>query len=143
MQQETIHAMNDVLDIANETIEEDQDYLAITKHKPTELVYTGNGLDLIEDYAYARDTLKKLISSGEFALAKMEGILKDSDSARTFEVFSTLIKSIADLTTDLIKLQKQMKDIAKPIQSQTKTKTDDDSIEMTTDQLNAILNKNK
>lgn len=142
MQQKTIHEMNEVLDIANEAIEEDINYLEKTKHEAT-VVYTGNDDDLIKDYAYARDTLRSLISSGEFALAKMEGLLKDSDSARIFEVFSTLIKSIAELTADLITLQKQMKDIVKPIPSDKKTETDDDSIELTTDQLNKLLNKNK
>jgi len=148
MKQETIHKMNDILDIANELIGEDKDLLAKTEHKPT-ITYTGNNEDLIEDYKYSRDTLKNLISSGGFALAKMEQILQDDKSPRTFEVFSTLIKSIADLSNDLIKLQKQMKEIARPIgvsPKTTKTKGDEEEegIPLTATELNTIINnKNK
>jgi len=146
MKQETIHEMNAILDIANEIIEEDKDLLAKTKHIPT-VTYTGNDDDLIADYKYARDTLKNLISSGEFALAKMESMIQDTQTPGIFEVFSKLIKSIADLSTDLIKLQKSMKEIATPMKvvggSNTTKDNDNDNIEMTTGQLNDLLNKNK
>ena len=145
MKQETIHEMNAVLDIANEVIEEDKDFLAKTKHLPT-VTYTGNDEDLIDDYKYARDTLKNLISSGGFALAKMESMIQDTQTPGIFEVFSKLINSIADLSNDLIKLQKSMKEIATPMKVVGSTKqknNDNDNIEMTTDQLNKILNKKK
>jgi len=145
MKQETIHEMNAILDIANEIIEEDKDLLAKTKHIPT-VTYTGNDEDLIDDYKYARDTLKNLISSGEFALAKMESMIQDTQTPGIFEVFSKLIKSIADLSTDLIKLQKSMKDIATPMKvggTNTTKQKDSDNVEMTTGELNELLNKNK
>lgn len=142
MKQSTINSMNEVLDVANEIIEEDKDFLAKEIHKPT-AIYTGKGEDLMDDYMYTRDTLRSLISSGQFALAKLEGLLKDSDSARNFEVMSTLIKSIAELSGDLIKLQRQMKDIAAPINTGNGTKAGDDEILMTTGQLNKLLDSRK
>lgn len=141
MKESTVHQMNSILDIANEVIEEDKDLVAKIKHVPT-VTYTGNGEDLMEDYMYSRDTLKDLISSGTFAIAKMETLLTDSDKPRNFEVFATLMKSISDLTTDLIKLQKQMKEITLPVNNPDGAggKEDDDSIKLTTDQLNNLLN---
>lgn len=141
MREETIHQMNQVLDVANEIIEEDKDYLAKTEHKPT-AIYTGNGNDLMEDYMYTRDTLRNLISTGEFALAKLENLLKDSESTKTFEVVATLIKSIAELSGDLIKLQRQMKDIASPITKPAGEKSDGE-VTMTTDALNKLLDNRK
>ena len=139
MNEDTIHQMNDVLEIANEIIEEDIDYKNKTQY-PTTAQYNGNG-DLEADYIIARDTLKSLISSGEFALTKMEKVLKDSDSARNFEVFSSLIKSISDLTTSLIKLQKEMKSIATPINIDKNIPGASNKVEMTTDQLKELINK--
>lgn len=143
MKQDTVHQMNEILNIANEVIEEDKDLLAKVKHTPT-TVYTGKDDDLLEDYKYARDTLNNLISSGTFAISKMETLLTDSDKPRNFEVFATLMKSISDLTTDLIKLQKQMKEITTPINnpdgSSSSDKEKDNTIQITTDQLNELLN---
>jgi len=140
MNPDTIKEMNNVLDVANVIIEEDAALANKTKY-PATATYTGSGEDLSDDYKVARDTLKGLISSGEFALTKMEKVLIDSDAPRTFEVFSTLIKSIADLTGDLIKLQKHMKDIATPIIIEDNNKKNSDTLEITTDQLNKLLNK--
>lgn len=132
--------MNETLDIANVAIEEDKDWLAKIKHTPT-VTYTGNGNDLIEDYQYARDVLRGLISSGEFALAKMENALKDEPGAATFDVFAKLISSISDLTADLIKLQKEMKSLISPMNVKSEKEDSDDDIIITTDQLNRLLKK--
>ena len=138
MKADTIKEMNDVLGIADEVIQEDKDWLAKIEHKPT-VTYTGSDDDLFEDYKFARDNLKKLIESGNYALAKIENVLKDSDQARVFEVFAILIKSISDLTTDLITLQKSMKDISTPMNVASNNNDEDNTIEITTDQLNKLL----
>jgi len=146
MNPETIRDMNEVLDVANTIIEEDAALANKTKY-PATAVYTGNGSDLSDDYRMTRDTLKGLISTGQYALEKMERVLVDSDNPRNFEVVATLINSIADLSGDLIKLQRQMKDIAAPINIGTgegDTKTKNDEFIMTTDALNKLLdNRNK
>ena len=141
MNPETIRDMNSVLDVANTIIEEDA-ALANKTQYPATLEYTGSGTDLSDDYRMTRDTLKGLIATGQYALGKMEVVLVDSDNPRNFEVLATLIKSIADLSGDLIKLQRQMKDIATPMNVGTgegDTKTKDDEFIMTTDALNKLL----
>lgn len=130
--------MNEVLDIANEVIEEDKELANKTTY-PATVTYTGNDDDLIDDYKVARDTLKSLISSGQFALQKMEKVLQDSDKPRNFEVFATLMTSISNLTGDLIDLQKKMKDIIAPLPDGGTGKEDDDGIYITSDQLNKLL----
>lgn len=132
--------MNDVLGVADEIISEDKEFAAKIKHNPT-VTYTGKDDDLIEDYKFTRDNLKNLIESGNYALAKIENVLKDNEAPRVFEVFATLIKSISDLTGDLIALQKQMKEISSPINiGNSDNPKEDDTLEITTDQLNKLLN---
>ena len=73
--------------------------------------------DQEEDYRLARKVLRNLIEKGNDAIDEITMIAKQNESARAFEVVSTLIKTVGDTTKDLYALQKQKKDL---IQSPTK-----------------------
>lgn len=74
--------------------------------------------DIEADYEKARRTLSNLIDKGDDALDHMIEIAKATEHPRGFEVVSTLMKTVADTANDLMKLQKQMQEVKKPIQSQ-------------------------
>ena len=67
-----------------------------------------------EDYTLVRSTLRNLIEKGNNALDEIVTIAKQNESARGFEVVSTLIKTIGETSKDLYALQKQKKDLKEP-----------------------------
>jgi predicted house-cleaning noncanonical NTP pyrophosphatase (MazG superfamily) len=67
-----------------------------------------------EDYTLVRGTLRNLIQKGNDALDEIVHIAKQNESARGFEVVSTLIKTIGETSKDLYALQKQKKDLKEP-----------------------------
>jgi hypothetical protein len=67
-----------------------------------------------EDYRLVRHTLRNLITKGNDALDEIVHIAKQNESARGFEVVSTLIKTIGETSKDLYTLQKQKKDLRDP-----------------------------
>lgn len=66
------------------------------------------------DYTLVRGTLRNLIQKGNDALDEIVHIAKQNESARGFEVVSTLIKTIGETSKDLYALQKQKKDLKEP-----------------------------
>ena len=67
-----------------------------------------------EDFAYARDKLKGLIDKSEDALDTLINLARDAEHPRAYEVLSGMLKNTADITEQLLKLQKQRKDIVVP-----------------------------
>jgi len=57
------------------------------------------------DYEYARNNIKELIRAGTNAIDSLGEIAKASEHPRAFEVFSGLIKNLADLNKDLLDIQ--------------------------------------
>lgn len=57
------------------------------------------------DYEYARNNIKELIRAGSNAIDSLGEIAKASEHPRAFEVFSGLIKNLADLNKDLLDIQ--------------------------------------
>lgn len=72
------------------------------------------GNDQEEDYRLARRVLRNLINKGNDAIDEISTIASQSESARSFEVVSTLIKTVAETTKDLYQLQKMTKDLKGP-----------------------------
>jgi hypothetical protein len=67
-----------------------------------------------EDFAYAREKLKGLIDKSEDALDTLINLARDAEHPRAYEVLSGMLKNTADITEQLLKLQKQRKDIVVP-----------------------------
>ena len=72
------------------------------------------GSDQEEDYRLARRVLRNLIEKGTDAIDEISTIARQNESARGFEVVSTLIKTVGDTTKDLYNLQKMTKDLKEP-----------------------------
>lgn len=72
------------------------------------------GSDQEEDYKLARRVLRNLIEKGNDAIEEISEIAKQNESARGYEVVSTLIKTVADTTKDLYNVQKMTKDLKGP-----------------------------
>lgn len=78
---------------------------------PLQTISTSKENDQEDDYQLARSTLRKLILKGETALDDMIELARNSEHPRTFEVAGQLIKTMSDVSKDLIGLQKQVKDL--------------------------------
>ena len=100
--------LSDALGITHEVVKvEDCKQEIIEYDVPQELP------DEDEDYRLVRHTLRNLITKGNDALDEIVTIAKQNESARGFEVVSTLIKTIGETSKDLYTLQKQKKDFFK------------------------------
>ena len=104
--------MDKILGMALAEIEEEKGNITKTTQQ-TISVYNAQG-HLEEDYELARSTLHGAVSAGNTALLKIIELAKESDHPRTFEVAANLIKTMADLSKDLIELQRGMKEVSKP-----------------------------
>jgi hypothetical protein len=63
------------------------------------------------DYNEARVNLKEVIGQGKKALESLLLLAESSDQPRAYEVVGQLIKTISDVSKDLVDLQKKVKDI--------------------------------
>lgn len=66
-------------------------------------------VDVEEDYRFARDHIKKLIGTSDEAIATMHALAADAEHPRAFEVLAGMIKSAADMNTQLLTLQRDRK----------------------------------
>lgn len=69
--------------------------------------------DTEEDYEYSRDKFKSLIDRAEGAIDAAMGLAMEAEHPRAFEVVSQMIKNTSDMTTELMKLQKERKALHK------------------------------
>jgi len=67
------------------------------------------GADVEEDYRFARQHIKKLIDTSDEAIATMHALAADAEHPRAFEVLSAMIKSAADMNSQLLTLQRDRK----------------------------------
>lgn len=80
--------------------------------KPVEpSILDDTTVDQAEDYSLGRKTLRDLIETGVGSLEDMKDLAKQSESPRAYEVMSTMMKTIADMTKDLYDIQKKTKEL--------------------------------
>lgn len=65
------------------------------------------------DFATTRETLHRILSKSEDTLDDLLYIAKQSEHPRTFEVAGQLIKTVADVADQLVKLHKTMRELDK------------------------------
>lgn len=63
----------------------------------------------VQDLETARQNIKGIIETGEDALKEMLAIAKQSESARGFEVVSTLMKTMLDANKDFVDISTKKK----------------------------------
>lgn len=67
--------------------------------------------DSEEDFDFARTRIKKLIDTTDEAIATLHNLATDAEHPRAFEVLSNLIKTAADMNSQLLALTKDRKKI--------------------------------
>jgi len=100
--------LSDALGIDHETPSEPKKEVVAYEPPPSGLT------DQEEDYILARKVLRNLIEKGNDAIDEISQIARQNESARGFEVVSTLIKTVGDTTKDLYNLQKMTRDLNQP-----------------------------
>lgn len=79
----------------------------------------------VQDLETARQNIKNIIETGEDALTEILSVAKQSNSARAYEVVSTLMKTMLDANKDFVDISTKKKfakeEIAAPRQEQNVT----------------------
>src|SRR5210317_760177 len=96
-----------------------------------------------QDYEFSRETYYDLLEKGRESLDLMIEVARESEHPRAFEVLSNMIKGIADVNGELIKLNKSYKELQKSDQpSESKSVTNNNLfVGSTTDLQRMLLNQ--
>ena len=92
---------------------------SLEKNLPTKTIESHLNIDskivkdTEDDYAFARGKLKGLIEKSENALETLMTLAQDAEHPRTYEVLSGMLKNTAEITEQLLSLQKQRKELVK------------------------------
>lgn len=135
--------MKNVNDKLSEVLEIEP--ISIETEPTQELVVSEN--DVVEnDFSFARDNLKKLISKGAAAIDDILFVAKESEHPRAYEVASAFLKNLSEMNKDLLELQLSKKEILK----QNSRQINDPSITVqkavfigSTNELNKLLKSQK
>ena len=68
-------------------------------------------MDIEQDYALARTTLRDMLVKGTSTLDTLMDFAKNSETPRSYEVAGQFIKTISDVSKDLLELQKRTKEL--------------------------------
>ena len=100
--------------------------------------------DAEEDYNLARENLKKLLDKSDEALDHMMQVAAEAEHPRAFEVLAGMFKTSADMTTQLIDLQKKRNELDKLNNEPTETSsvTNNNLFVGSTADLQRMLTKN-
>ena len=96
--------LNEVLNIAADVLP------ATTQQENTELVIP-NDKDPDSDFETGRENLYKLLDKGNDAIDGILALAKEGEHPRAYEVAGQLIKTVADVSKDLLELQEKLKKI--------------------------------
>ena len=96
--------LNEVLDIAGEVLP------ATTQDESKELVIPQDK-DVEIDFDTGRENLYKLLDMGNDAIDGILALAKEGEHPRAYEVAGQLIKTVADVSKDLLELQEKLKKI--------------------------------
>ena len=94
--------LNEVLNIVPEVTE------LTEAQKPTELVVPQNK-DAEIDFDTGRENLYKMLDKGNDAIDGILALAKEGEHPRAYEVAGQLIKTVADVSKDLMAMQEKLK----------------------------------
>jgi len=86
------------------------------------------------DFEFARQNIRNILEKGSVALDKMLEVADLSQHPRSYEVVSTLIKSLADTNKDLLELAEKKNRIEKA-KTQTESQTINNNLYISTTEL--------
>ena len=96
--------LNEVLNIAADVLP------ATTQDESSELVIPQDK-DPDTDFEIGRENLYKLLDKGNDAIDGILALAKEGEHPRAYEVAGQLIKTVADVSKDLLELQEKLKKI--------------------------------
>ena len=94
--------LNEVLDIAGEVLP------ATTQDESKELVIPQDK-DVEIDFDTGRENLYKMLKKGNDAIDGILALAKEGEHPRAYEVAGQLIKTVADVSKDLMSMQEKLK----------------------------------
>jgi hypothetical protein len=102
--------VNSELDTLNDEGESSRESFDLVEYTPVESKVPAEqrDSDVYDDYNYTRTVLRGLIERGTSALEGSLMLAKESEHPRAFEVSSTLMKNISDMSKDLMALHKHL-----------------------------------
>jgi hypothetical protein len=74
-------------------------------------VHNDSDGNVDNDFEYARRTYHDIIAKGSEAMDEMMEVARATEHPRAFEVLATTMKTMADVTNNLLDLHKKKKDI--------------------------------
>lgn len=86
------------------------------------------------DFDFARQNIRSILEKGNIALDRMLEVADLSQHPRSYEVVSTLIKSLSDTNKDLLELAEKKNRIEK-VKSQTESQTINNNLYISTTEL--------
>jgi len=86
------------------------------------------------DFDFARQNIRNILEKGNVALDRMLEVADLSQHPRSYEVVSTLIKSLSDTNKDLLELAEKKNRIEK-VKSQTENQTINNNLYISTTEL--------
>jgi hypothetical protein len=101
--------LNDVFDVASEIVSTEDKHLPSTMPDAPDT----SKVDMDADYEYARNNFHLLIEKGNTAIEGILSLAREAENPRSYEVAGQLIKTVSDVTQDLMRLQKNMKELKK------------------------------
>ena len=107
--------LNEALNIAAKIADAENDQIIATTQdfqteENTELVIPQDK-DPDSDFEIGRENLYKLLDKGNDAIDGILALAKEGEHPRAYEVAGQLIKTVADVSKDLLELQEKLKKI--------------------------------
>tara|TARA_Y100000741_G_scaffold114585_1_gene85956 strand:+ start:245 stop:652 length:408 start_codon:yes stop_codon:yes gene_type:complete len=127
--------LNEVLGIAEEVIEEKKEVVITPTAVPA-------NTDPDVDFETGRENLYKLLEKGNEAIDGILNLAKEGEHPRAYEVAGQLIKTVSEVSQDLLGLQEKMKKIKDVPNNAPKNVTNALFVGSTTE-LTKILKKDK
>lgn len=85
--------------------------LVVVEERPVE---DENQRQIEQDFDFARDNLRSIISKGVESLDEIISVAQQSQHPRAYEVLNGMLKTLADINKDLLSIQKDKKELSKP-----------------------------
>ena len=102
--------LNEVLNITPEVVE--PTFIEATGGEMTQItIPTPEDKDAEVDFDTGRENLYKMLEKGNDAIDGILALAKEGEHPRAYEVAGQLIKTVADVSKDLLELQEKLKKI--------------------------------
>jgi len=130
----SLEKLSTVFDVEHDIIKDDTKEIVI--RKGTDIGKTTDTTDLVEveatevispdavdDFKAVRSTYRKLLKEGEAALEGIAIVAEEGQEPRAYEVFGNLLKTLADINTQLFDIHSKKKKLAEGVQPPPVTQT--------------------